>query len=49
MAEAVVGHTALHGHREVRNLAEAHGVVGLGPDGLGEVMADLVDIHVEGR
>jgi hypothetical protein len=33
----------------MRHLAEAHRVVGLGPDGLGEITADLVDIHVERR
>src|SRR5215467_13805647 len=48
VAEAVVGHAALHGHVEVRYLAEAHGVVGLGPDRLREVEADLVGVHVEG-
>jgi hypothetical protein len=49
VAEAVVGHAALDGHAQVGYLAEAHGVVGLGPDRLGQIEPDLVGIDVEGR
>ena len=43
-----MGHAPFDGDAQVGHVAEFHGVVGLGEDGLGEVGADLVDVDVEG-
>ena len=43
-----MGHAALDGHAQMGHLPEAHGVVGLGPDRLGQVEPDLVGVDVEG-
>ena len=50
LAEAVVGHAALDGDAQVRDvfLDELDRVVLAGPDRLGEVLADLVRVDVEG-
>ena len=48
LAEAVVGHPALDLDAEVRHLLEDVGVVRLGVDRLGQVLADLVLVDVEG-
>jgi hypothetical protein len=42
-----VGHAAVHGHVEVRHVGELHRVVLTRPDGLRQVLADLVGIDVE--
>ena len=49
LAEAVVGHAALDGDAQVRDvfLDELDRVVLAGPDRLGEVLADLVRVDVE--
>ena len=48
LAEAVVGHPALDGDAEVRDLVgELQRVVLAGEDRLGEVLADLVGVDVE--
>ena len=50
LAEAVVGHAALDGDAEVRDLAgEVQRVVLPGEDRLGEVLADLLGVDVERR
>ena len=48
LAEAVVGHAALDGDVRGGDVGELHRVVGLDEDGLGEVLADLVGVDVEG-
>ena len=48
-ADAVVGHAALHGHSRVRHVGELDGVVRLGENGLGQVLAHLLPVHVKGR
>ena len=48
LAQAVVGHAALDVDADVRDLLEDVGVVRLGVDRLGEVLADLVLVDVEG-
>src|SRR3954469_29723 len=49
LAQAVVRHAAVDGHAEVRrHLRELGRVVGVGPDGLPEVLADLRLVDVEG-
>ena len=48
LAEAVVGHPALDGDAGVLDLLEDVRVVGLGVDRLGQVLADLVLVDVEG-
>ena len=48
LAEAVVGHAALDLDAEVRDLLEDVGVVRLRVDRLGQVLADLVLVDVEG-
>ncbi len=49
LAEPVVGHPAVDGDAQVRDVGERHGVVLAGEDRLGEVLADLLRIDVEGR
>jgi DNA-binding transcriptional ArsR family regulator len=48
LAETVVRHPAVDRHAEVGDLLEDEGVVRLGIDGLGEVLAHLVLVDVEG-
>jgi hypothetical protein len=48
LAQPVVGHAAVHGHVEVRNVGELDRVVLTGPDRLGEVLVDFVGVDVEG-
>src|SRR5665213_642158 len=49
LAEAVVGHAAVHGHAEIAgHFGELHRVVLTGPDRLSEVLADLRLVDVEG-
>ena len=48
LAQAVVGHAALDGDAGVGDLLEDVGVVGLRVDRLGQVLADLVLVDVEG-
>ena len=47
LAEAVVGHAPVDLDIQLRHLLEHVGVVGLGVDRLGEVLADLVLVDVE--
>ena len=47
LAEAVVGDATLHGHAERRDVGDLDGVVLRGADGLGQVEADLLRVHVE--
>ena len=47
LAEPVVGHAPVHLDIQLRHLLEHVGVVGLGVDRLGEVLADLVLVDVE--
>jgi len=47
LAEAVVGHAAGDGDALVGHVAELHGVVGRGEDGLAEVLAHLVLVDVD--
>ena len=47
LADAVVGHAAMHGHVELRDLGELHGVVLAAEDRLAQVAADLVGVDVE--
>ena len=48
LAEAVVGHAAHDLDALLGHVAELHRVVGLGEDGLAEVLADLVLVDVDG-
>src|SRR3954469_16412997 len=48
LAEPVVGHAAVHRHADVRHVGELDRVVLPRPDRLGEVLADLVRVDVEG-
>ncbi len=48
LAETVVGHAAVDGDAEMRDIGELDRVVGRGVDRLAQVLADLVDIDVEG-
>src|SRR6185436_7564269 len=48
LAEAVVRHAAVDRHVEVRHVGELDRVVLAGPDRLGEVLADLLLVDVEG-
>ena len=47
LAQAVQGRPALHGHAGRRDLGDLDGVVLARVDGLGQVTADLLDVHVE--
>ena len=47
LAQAVQGRPALHGHAGRRHLGDLDGVVLARVDGLGQVTADLLDVHVE--
>ena len=47
LAQAVQGRPALHGHAGRRDLRDLDGVVLARVDGLGEVGADLLGVHVE--
>ena len=47
LAEAVVGHAALHGHAGRRDVGDLDGVVLGGVDRLGQVEADLLGVDVE--
>ena len=48
LAETVVRHAALHGHTRVGHVAEVDRVVLAADDGLGEILAHLVGVDVEG-
>ena len=48
LAEPVVGHAAVDGHVQVRDVGELDRVVLARPDRLGQVLADLVGVDVEG-
>ena len=48
LAQAVVGHAAVHGHAHVGHVHELVGVVLAREDRLGEVLADLLLVDVEG-
>ena len=47
LAQAVHGRTALHGHAGRRDLGDLDRVVLAGVDGVGEIAADLLRVHVE--
>jgi hypothetical protein len=49
LAEAVVGHAAVDVDAQVGHVGELEGVVRLDEDRLGQVLADLVAVDVEGR
>ena len=48
LAETVVGHAALDRDVQVRDIGELDGVVGVGIDRFGEVLADFVGVDVKG-
>ena len=42
-----MGHAALNGHVQMRNVRESDGIIGFGEDCLAEVLSDLVPVDVE--
>jgi hypothetical protein len=44
-----VGHAAIDGHVQLGHVGKAVGVIGVGVDGLAQVLAHLALYHVEGR
>ena len=48
LAQAVEGASTLDGHAGLRDVADLDGAVLAGFDGDGDVLADLVGVHVEG-